>query len=113
MMYVKGFTLIELVVVIAILGILISVSMPNYLGFIDLAQLRVCMANRDSVEKVYLSFIKENNHIETDFGKFINENFDEVCPSGGVISYVDEKVRCSLHIDDGSDDQPDEEVPWM
>lgn len=39
-----------------------------------------------------------------------------VCPAGGVISYEDEKVKCSVH-EDGSesdeDESPGDEVPWL
>ncbi|MDW7661189.1 MAG: hypothetical protein SCL54_07110 [Bacillota bacterium] len=42
------------------------------------------------------------------------ENFGDVCPSGGVISYVDGHVMCSVHMDDGDEEDPEEpEVPWL
>ena len=42
----KGFTLIELIVVIVILAILMAVTLPSLLGYIEEAQEKTCAANR-------------------------------------------------------------------
>ena len=41
----KGFTLIELIIVIAILGVLAAVLIPNYIGYIEKAKIGVDNAN--------------------------------------------------------------------
>lgn len=110
-----GFTLIELIVVIAILGIIAAIAVPRLAGFKSRAEERVCAANRKTVERLYSSFLLENEYGESAFNQFIIENFDEVCPVGGVITYEDEKVKCSLHEDasDEEDESPGDEVPWL
>lgn len=45
----KGFTLIELIVVIAILGILMLILVPSFLGYADDAKLQVAKANTRTV----------------------------------------------------------------
>ncbi len=47
----KGFTLIELVIVIAILGILIAIAAPRLLGFRDTAAVSADKATAETIEK--------------------------------------------------------------
>ncbi len=112
----KGFTLVELIIVIAILGIIVGIATPRLIGFRTMTEEKVCFSNRKIVEKMYNIFLLENptdNGI--DFDRFLIENFDEVCPIGGVITYQNGKVNCGVHQKDKSNENepPDNEVPWL
>lgn len=97
----KGFTLIELIVVIAILGILALFLVPSFLGYTKDAQKATCDANRYIIERSY-SFYKIRNEDVT-LSKYIENDGSEYkytqCPSGGIYTYDDEngKVLCSIH----------------
>jgi prepilin-type N-terminal cleavage/methylation domain-containing protein len=113
-----GFTLIELIVVIAILGIIAVVAVPRLVGFRSKAEESVCAANLKTVERMYSAFLVEKHmdHEDSIFNQFLIDNFDEICPIVGVTTYEDGKVKCSVH-DSGSqgeeDEEPGEEVPWL
>lgn len=114
----QGFTLLEVIVVIAVVGILVMFSMPRITTIRNLAIERVCSNNKKNLEVSYLTFLtlKNLNHTEATFEKFILDNFDEICPKGGHITYVEEKVKCSKHQD--KENNPDKElptdgVPWL
>ena len=111
-----GFTLIEIVVIIATLGIIAAIVVPRLIGFNSMAEERVCATNRKTVERVYITFLLENEHGESVFNQFLIGNFDGVCPVGGVVTYVDGTVMCNMHedgIEGGEDEGPGEEVPWL
>jgi prepilin-type N-terminal cleavage/methylation domain-containing protein len=57
MEYKKGFTLIELVVVIAILTALAALALPNMTGIINTAKERVCISNRETLRRSYMANI--------------------------------------------------------
>jgi len=112
----KGFTLIELIIVIAILGIITAIAVPRLVGYRSLAVERVCESNRDTAERLYEVFLQKEDPGESSFNQFLIENFDEVCPAGGVIIYEEGKVKCNLHEDvndDDADEPPGDEVPWL
>ena len=112
----SGFTLIELIIVIAILAIIAAVAVPRLSGFKSRADETVCAANRKTVENLYNGFLSENENQESRFNKFLIENFGEICPAGGVISYEEEKIKCSVHKNESEsneDEQPEDEVPWL
>lgn len=46
----RGFTLIELMVAIAIMGVLASIAVPNYASYVKRARATQCLANRHHIE---------------------------------------------------------------
>jgi prepilin-type N-terminal cleavage/methylation domain-containing protein len=111
-----GFTLIELIVVVAILGILAAIAVPKLAGFKSNAEESVCAANLKTVERMYSAFLveKDIDHMDSIFNQYLIDNFDKVCPVNGNISYAEGNVTCNVHDNSGEEDEePGEEAPWL
>jgi len=97
----KGFTLVELMTVFAILSILIMIAMPNFISARDDSAKNVCQANRAMIAKAYqLALVKDSS---ITLQSFIDnpENYGDyyaskpVCPLGGTYTSVNGKIVCS------------------
>ena len=111
--YYKGFTLIELIIVIAILSILSSIAIPSYAGFRRNAKEKVCNINCSQLEKFYHAYLvlKKDEHTEGLYYQYIQEYGQDICTGDGEISYGDGKFRCSIHNKNG--DVENGEVPYL
>ena len=99
----EGFTLAELLIVIAIIAILAAIAIPVYASTLDKSKATVCAHNIQTVERGYII------HLMLDDGKTIQdvmaEDFggEEVkCPAGGVYSVMsgdgsNTNLHCSVH----------------
>ena len=100
-----GFTLIEIIVVIGILGILVGIAVPRFAGYVQHAKQAVCKSNLGTVERFYGANLEmdELEHSNLIFEAFLVDYEDDLCPLGGTYSYVDGRVTCSIHEDGASD----------
>lgn len=116
--YNKGFTLVELLVVMAILAILASIAVPIYVCYLERAAKEVCNANCLQVERMYHIYLLMENKEDTNnvFDEFLQNYEETICPDNGDIKYEKGKVRCILHSEDeanGNDDEDDGSVPFL
>lgn len=92
----RGFTLVELVVVLLVLGIICAFAVPSFLGYLDKGKEKQCRANRESLITYYMSdeMIKRSQGV-TDFS-IKNELTDHpdisCCPSTGERYTAEEKI---------------------
>ena len=97
----KGFTLIELVVIMSVLAILAAIVVPRFTSTRENSAKNVCYTNRAMIAKAYQLALAKGYSV--DLQGFINnpENYGEyyaqkpVCPLGGVYTAVNSKIVCS------------------
>ncbi|MEE8317717.1 MAG: prepilin-type N-terminal cleavage/methylation domain-containing protein [Candidatus Omnitrophota bacterium] len=68
----KGFTLLELIIVVIIIGILASIALPQYISTLEKAKsaeaLGILGTLRSSIERHWFEGIAEGTYIDADFG---------------------------------------------
>lgn len=105
-----GFTLVEIMIVVAIIGLLLAIAIPNYVKARANSQANSCINNLRQIDGAIQQFALEyNKHVgdpvsyPTDLTPYIKLNTGlqiPSCPAGGSYSVaavgVDPSAMCSL-----------------
>ncbi|ABO51551.1 hypothetical protein Dred_3049 [Desulforamulus reducens MI-1] len=116
--YDKGFTLVEIIAVIAMMTILISIAVTYLFGYVERTKKDVCNTNCLKLERMYEVHLSEGNgiHSEVAFAQYLQDYGVNICPKQGDIRYVDGKVQCSVHPTRRDDDENNDKggsVPYL
>ena len=106
----KGFTLIELIVVIVIMATLAAFIVPIYTSYIEKSRQSVCLANREELAReVYIEYSLGNYASLADCftSVYTSHGSANICPSSGIYTWVSDTsttghVVCSYHDGTGS-----------
>src|SRR5262245_31071045 len=101
----RGFTLVEIMIVVAIIGLLMAVAIPNIRSAMERARMQACAANRKNIDGAKVQWAADNRRPLTDvptdpelFGKTAYIEHKPDCPAGGVyaLNAVEEKCTCTV-----------------
>jgi len=99
----SGFTLIEIMIVVAIIGLLAAIAIPNFAKMRQNAQKQACIMNLQTIDSAKEAWAAENRKANGDavdeaaVNALIKKGAPE-CPAGGTYSYnaVGTPPTCSL-----------------
>jgi prepilin-type N-terminal cleavage/methylation domain-containing protein len=99
----KGFTLVEIMIVVAIIGILIAIAVPGFVKARTQSRAKACQENLTKIEGAVEQWALENNKKPvdcTDITTLVGaDNYlkkNPICPSGGTYTLNAGVPECSI-----------------
>ncbi len=85
----KGFTLVEIMIVVAIIGLLAAIAIPNFVQNRGKAQARTCIANLKQIEGAAQQYLLDSNNNDVTNATMVRlvPNWlarTPSCPAGGT-----------------------------
>ncbi|ADQ45715.1 hypothetical protein Calkro_0835 [Caldicellulosiruptor kronotskyensis 2002] len=84
----KGFTLIEMVIVVAIIAILIAIAVPQVLKQINKSKIEADKANAKNIATAIQQWVSEGNVLNDQADWKVIQNNDPVNTGNGIVDYL-------------------------
>lgn len=101
----KGFTLVEIMIVTAIIAILLAIAIPGYVHMGNISKKNACIANLKQIDAAIDQWAIENGSADgamptEDIYTYVKGSARPACPSGGVYTFYPvgsrPQVKCNL-----------------
>jgi len=104
----QGFTLVEIMIVVGIIGLLAAIAIPNFIRYRTASRRSICIANLKQLQDAKTTWAMERGKKSTDtpveadlIGSLNYLRSKPGCPSGGAdylttIGNVDQRASCTI-----------------
>jgi len=98
----RGFTLIEIMIVVLIIAVLLAIAIPNFMKARDTSRAKACVANLRQIDTAKVQWAMDNKKVggDTPEGTDLYPTYikpEPTCPSGAIaysVNAVDTDPTC-------------------
>jgi prepilin-type N-terminal cleavage/methylation domain-containing protein len=100
----QGFTLVEIMIVVAIIGLLAAIAIPNFVRARSTSQKNACINNLRQIDGAKQQWALENKAVDsstpgnTDISPYLKGNVMPACPANGsyTVGSIATSPTCSI-----------------